>query len=167
MDVAGLERALVAELDTETSNWRSPQTLMEEGSSVINELRVLSSITKVTLSQSHPRDFLNSMTELHPSLSISMDSLLRLAALVNCGLGVSVLEWSKSKFQPMAVEFRDKLFLALVPHSALMRESRFYLIKAESFRDTIVSERRVLIAMHFMYERFATMCLFPPEVKWK
>lgn len=53
--------------------------------------------------------------------------LIRLAALINCGVGVSAFEWSKSRFIEVLVKFRGEQFLALAPKAVMDKHTDFTL----------------------------------------
>jgi hypothetical protein len=94
------------------------------------------------------------------------DMLIRLAALVSCGLGISACAWSKQNQMPSLVKFGQRTFLALIPNSIVHADAElsFFLIKSSQF---IYDDHRwirwALIAR--TSEGRHHLCLFPPDLK--
>ncbi|KAJ9613047.1 hypothetical protein H2200_002988 [Cladophialophora chaetospira] len=80
-----------------------------------------------------------------------IESLLRLAALISCGLGIGAYEWSIQNLTPLRTKFRDKRFLVLSsnlrPRS--LRDCEFYLIETKRVEE---------------YERFSLVAIYPGRV---
>lgn len=62
-----------------------------------------------------------------------IESLLRLAALISCGLGIGAYEWSIQNLTPLCTEFREKQLLVLSSNLGprYLDECEFHLIKTE------------------------------------
>ena len=99
--------------------------------------------------------------------TIGFEAILHLAALINCGLGASAFEWSKSSLTPVIVKFNGQSFIGLVPN-LVFHESRylFFLVEVDRYRATQRTTRRFsLIAWNpkGLPESY-TVCLFPPDI---
>jgi hypothetical protein len=95
--------------------------------------------------------------------SSSLDSLIRLAALISCGLGVSAFEWSKRNLTPLLVKFRGGSFLGLAPSSVFTSNSghEFVVLKAAKF---LGMGRWALVAWDSKVKsEFCNICLFPAD----
>jgi hypothetical protein len=68
----------------------------------------------------------NALTETPDILSV----VARMAAMISCRLGLSALQWSERILTPVLVEFREEVFMALVP-SETLQGHRFYLIPSK------------------------------------
>ena len=102
------------------------------------------------------------------SVSLNVDGyatlLVQMIALISCGFGVSALEWSFQNLLPVHVEFRKRLYFAMVPAwiSPEDAEFDFYLAEAKGG-----GERFALLARHRGYQpALYTMCVFPQDVKF-
>ena len=107
-------------------------------------------------------DYPTMQLPLNTDTQCFIKSVVRLAALISCGMGVGAFEWSKPNLMPVLVEFRDRWFLALTPHMAVQPESRcdFWLAAAL----TPWSKGWILLARHPGSEPHYTPCLFPWDV---
>jgi hypothetical protein len=99
---------------------------------------------------------------------------ITLAALINCGIGMSAYEWSKGRLSPVFVKHKDRRFLALVPDSVFEWniEPKFFITETE--RGLSWKGRRfMLLAADLRDETKVTYCFAPPCVnllerkKWK
>lgn len=62
-----------------------------------------------------------------------VNSLLRLTAIINCGLGVSAYKWSEDYMAPLKVNFLGRWLLALVPNIAISEgNGKYQILEAES-----------------------------------
>ena len=64
---------------------------------------------------------------------VNKDVMIRLTALISCGIGISAFEWSLNKLTPVFVDFRNFRFLALVPYSTLAAGFRFFVFEAGEY----------------------------------
>jgi hypothetical protein len=94
-------------------------------------------------------------------------SVVRLAALVGCGLGASAYIWSCNKLTTVLVRVADRRYLALVPNSVMAEIDlwKFMLVQKESvYRGTV--ETWCLIAGQTIREDVHyRVCLFPLTLK--
>jgi hypothetical protein len=61
-----------------------------------------------------------------------LEYIVRIAALISCGVGLNAFEWSKAHLCPVSIDFRDRTYLALVPLSDVGRgKSRFFLVPSD------------------------------------
>jgi hypothetical protein len=101
------------------------------------------------------------------------DVVLRLAALISCGLGVSAYEWSKPNLVPVFVTFEGRKFIGLAPDSALNRDDDyvFYLVEAQRYWVVDGVKRFALVGGDAKTNQpILTLCLFPPDINiygWK
>ena len=97
---------------------------------------------------------------------ISLSTLVRLTALISCGLGISAFEWSKQNLTQLLVKVHGRPTLALGPTSVARpgSEYEFFLLKA-TYRE--VNDCSVLIAIDpTQGSKFGERCLFPQEIKF-
>ena len=94
----------------------------------------------------------------YPDLKVSV---IRLATVISCGLGISALAWSKENQIVVSVDFRGHTILALVSNSVARSPSTFLLLEGEQFWPG--KERFHLLACHPNVEvEGCDICLFPP-----
>jgi hypothetical protein len=89
--------------------------------------------------------------------------VLRTAALITCGLGISAYEWCEQHMTPVLVHFANEVCLALVPNSVVAnnRKIMFTMVPAERYyQDGYYS---TLLAIN-IETGIAMTCLFPTEV---
>lgn len=94
-----------------------------------------------------------------------IDRILQQAALINCGLGVSALDWLKQNVDPIVVQFRGKEILAL----AARQDVEGYLRKECEFRvvPAVTSagwKRFILVAVYAGNPCAYNVGLFPSDV---
>ena len=104
--------------------------------------------------------------------ALGKDNIVRSAALIACGFGISSFEWSKSELSIVSVKFRGRLFLGLVPKS-IQVERGGYVFKIAELKHGIHS----VVGLKIRYILLAcdesgreTLCYFPSDVdvnKWK
>lgn len=95
----------------------------------------------------------------------SIESLIRMAALFSCGLGVNAFEWSRQNLTPVLVEYGVRSFMSLVPDVVFrgLDEHEFSLVQADAFYTE--RERWTLFARRVKGEPDIVIpCLFPPDV---
>lgn len=93
----------------------------------------------------------------YPDLKISV---IRLAALISCGLGISALTWSKDNQTLVTVDFRGHSILALVPISVARSPCAYFLYEGEQYWPG--KERFHLLACYQNWESEECQpCLFP------
>lgn len=96
--------------------------------------------------------------------------LIRLTALISCGLSLNAFEWSKENLTALTVPFDGQTVLALAPNSVFSSDGEYEFI---SFKSTIglmrtkpePEERWILIAKSKEESRNDVLCLFPPDIK--
>lgn len=96
--------------------------------------------------------------------------VLRLAAHISCGLGVSAYEWSKNNLVPVFVTFEGKKIIGLAPDSTLSGEEKhaFFLVEAQRYWVKNDVKRFALVGVNATEQ--CTICLFPPDINmygWK
>jgi Heterokaryon incompatibility protein (HET) len=97
-----------------------------------------------------------------------MENIVRLAALITCGLGLSAFEWSKHVLMPAIVSVAGTRIIALIPTSLSRSEgiydSGYWLVGA-----IMPGERWTLVALDHIDGGGAsiTPCLFPWDVALK
>lgn len=104
---------------------------------------------------------------------IGAELVLRLAALISCGLGLSAFGWSIQNLAPILVNFRGKIFLALAPISIVVNQETHRFALAESHRSSLDKTLSLFVLLAWnrsseVDESF-TLCLFPLDVDihWK
>jgi hypothetical protein len=95
---------------------------------------------------------------------VEAEWIIRLAALVSCGLGVYAYEWSKGKFSPAMFEFRGKRLWALISPAVLRmhRLCDFFLVEADK-HPHIQKEAFILLARQRGSPSLYTRCLCTAE----
>lgn len=88
-----------------------------------------------------------------------LEYIVRIAALISCGVGLSAFEWSKAHLCPVSIDFRDRTYLALVPLSIVSCGKRRLFLVASDEREI----RFCLLAATHRSELYAA-CLFPQDV---
>ena len=85
----------------------------------------------------------------HGSVSFNIEGyatlLVQMIALISCGFGVSALEWSFQNLLPVHVEFRGRLYFAMVPTWISPKDTGFDFYLAEARGE---GERYALLARH-------------------
>jgi hypothetical protein len=99
------------------------------------------------------------------------EDVIRMAALISCGYGVTTFAWSYARVVPVFVYFRDRKIPALVPISVPIGNETVSFSLVEStkyaFRST-APKRYALVAKHKeVGQHVSTLCLFPPDVELK
>lgn len=93
-----------------------------------------------------------------------VELLIRLAALINCGVGISAYSWSRSNVEPILVQFRGREVLAL----ASISDVRCYETGLCEFRIVEAKfERFVLLAYYPRNEPRYNMGIFPSDIDFK
>ena len=89
------------------------------------------------------------------------DNIVRVAALITCGIGVNAFEWSEKILVPVIVSAAGKRVIALVPYSLSQSGGRYdyWLVGAVFPR-----ERWTLVALDRMDQGVVTPCIFPWDV---
>jgi hypothetical protein len=98
--------------------------------------------------------------------NVDLNILVRIAALISCGLGISALPWSIKNLAPLLVEFQDRQFLALAPLSAASttKECKFFLAEAGGFYGW--NQRWELLCQgNALSDGEVIGCLFPPDIR--
>jgi hypothetical protein len=109
--------------------------------------------------------------ELHALLEATPWEIpIMLAAMISCGLGISGLDWAMDNLSPMQVVVNEVSYLALVPDSVAVHEdTAYYFTEGGEFfagRDGPMP-RLALLAGHPETEGYFTLCMFPPDSKFK
>jgi hypothetical protein len=94
--------------------------------------------------------------------------LLLVAALINCGLGISALPWSMKYVSPVLVQGPDwSDVLALVPTSVLESDVPTTYALIESYRDSVGIQFVLVAHRKLGNETERMVCYFPSGVKLK
>jgi hypothetical protein len=90
-----------------------------------------------------------------------INTLLRLAAMISCGIGISAFEWCCQHLTPVLVKVQDHSFLALLPMRVMQDVGRwdFAFLRASQVFDT----KRYLLCANSWGE--SVPGLFPPDVE--
>jgi hypothetical protein len=93
---------------------------------------------------------------------VNMNTVIRLAALICCGVGVNAFGWSLRHLAPVLVEFRGKLILTLVPYSVTneQEDHEFVVTQANVYWSARI---RYTLAVNKKRHNYTT-CLFPPDI---
>jgi hypothetical protein len=93
-----------------------------------------------------------------------------LAAMISCGLGISRLDWVLENMTAMQFVIDEVSYLALAPNSvALSADTAYYFKEGGEFfggRDGSLP-RQALLAGNPATDGYFTLCLFPPDTKFK
>jgi hypothetical protein len=101
------------------------------------------------------------VNSLETSTSERFDDIVRVAALITCGIGVTAFEWSKKFLVPVTVSVAGKRMIALVPHSVSQSGGRYdYWLVGAIFP----GERWTLVALDRIDQGVGTPCIFPWDV---
>jgi hypothetical protein len=87
---------------------------------------------------------------------------LRMAALINCGLGVSAFRWSKHYLTPILVKFKSQCFLSLAPNCVVHEPGYAFWIVECHILSNSVKTRFGLVACNDNLKSHR-LCLFPPD----
>jgi hypothetical protein len=95
---------------------------------------------------------------------------IMLAAMIGCGLGISGFDWAMENLTPLQVVVNEVSYLALAPDGVAEREDTMYYFKegGDFFagRDGPMP-RQALLAGNPDTEGYFTLCMFPPDTKFK
>jgi hypothetical protein len=95
---------------------------------------------------------------------------ITLAAMLSCGLGISRLDWALENMTAMQFVVNEVSYLALAPNSvALSGDTAYYFKEGGEFfggRDGSLP-RQALLAGNPETDGYFTLCLFPPDTKFK
>lgn len=99
--------------------------------------------------------------------NVNMEIVVRLAALINCGIGVHAFEWSLKNMVPVLVDFHGKDFLALVPNSVMNAVADYDFVIVKAGKNWKGTDRYALFAVDRKLgpKRYRT-CLFPPDIEF-
>lgn len=77
--------------------------------------------------------------------TVSPYYLLLLAAMINCGVGISVIDWALCNLEPLLVTFSSRLFLALSRKETTFREEvEYYLVETHTSEFFNVTPSRLI-----------------------
>ena len=95
----------------------------------------------------------------------SSDSLIRMAALISCGIGISAFHWSETHLTPVLVTFRGQQFLALAPSNVIGEGNTYEFYVIETTKATETEKRWTLLAKDRRQDDgYYTLCVFPLDV---
>lgn len=96
--------------------------------------------------------------------SVGLEAVVRLAALISCGVGASAFEWSKRNLTPVLIRCRSQVYLGLAP--VLHDGYEFFLLEADRYRATQKAIKRFsLLAWNSkVVPELYNVCLFPPDI---
>jgi hypothetical protein len=130
---------------------------------LLQELEAFSGLQEIYCSLTSNN--IESILQNDASETVVIENLVRMAALLNCEVGLSAFEWSLTTLTPVLVEFRGHPILALAPRYVICPEnpSVFVVVQAQNNRNG--SERFALLTLDKNSSSAGyTMCLFPSEV---
>ena len=96
-----------------------------------------------------------------------LEAVIRLAALISCGVGASAFEWSKRYLTPVLIRCRGQVYLGLAPTPILEEGGyEFFLLEADRYRATQKTTKRFSLVAQNPKIRPGSynMCLFPPAI---
>jgi hypothetical protein len=119
------------------------------------------------LKQSGPPSKIRSEAVEFIDASMKSEDVVRMAALISCGYGISMFPWSYGRLVPIFFRFRGRKILALVLKTVMQHglPVKFSLVRSQRY--PFPHAPKLVAKYKERREKVRCLCLFPPDIDLK